>query len=143
VIVAVDTEHGATELATAMREAVRRAASADPQARITCLSVVDAALSAGQEDAGELERAQRTQRLMALHHWARDLALPPERLRFQVLAGSDAAAALLDYARAHHADQIVIGARGSSALRRLLGSVSARVAAEAPCSVTVVRATTP
>jgi nucleotide-binding universal stress UspA family protein len=139
VLVAVDTEHGAADLAAAMREAVRRAASADPQARITCLSVVDAALSAGQEDAGELERTQRTQRLMALHHWARDLALPPERLRFQVLDGSDAAAALLDYARAHHADQIVIGARGSSALRRLLGSVSARVAAEAPCSVTVVR----
>jgi nucleotide-binding universal stress UspA family protein len=33
-----------------------------------------------------------------------------------------------------------MGARGSSALRRFLGSVSARVVAEAPCSVTVVRA---
>jgi eukaryotic-like serine/threonine-protein kinase len=78
---------------------------------------------------------------MALHHWARELALAPERLRFHVLEGGDAAAALLDYARAQHVDQIIIGARGSSALRRLLGSVSARIAAEAPCTVTVVRTT--
>ena len=34
---------------------------------------------------------------------------------------------------------IVIGARASSALRRYLGSVSAQVVAEAPCTVTVVR----
>jgi nucleotide-binding universal stress UspA family protein len=33
----------------------------------------------------------------------------------------------------------VMGARGNSALRRYLGSVSARVVAEAECSVTVVR----
>jgi nucleotide-binding universal stress UspA family protein len=32
-----------------------------------------------------------------------------------------------------------MGARGSSPLRRLLGSVSAKVVAEAPCTVTVVR----
>jgi hypothetical protein len=36
---------------------------------------------------------------------------------------------------------MVIGARRDSILRTLLGSVSARVAAEAPCTVTVVRAT--
>ena len=32
-----------------------------------------------------------------------------------------------------------MGARGSAPLRRLLGSVSSRVVAEAPCTVTVVR----
>jgi eukaryotic-like serine/threonine-protein kinase len=142
VLVAIDTEHDTAELAAAMRQVVRRAASADFLARITCVNVIDAALSAGQEETAELERGQRTQRLMALHHWARELALAPERLRFHVLDSSDAAAALLDYARAQHVDQIVIGARGSSALRRLLGSVSARIAAEAPCTVTVVRTTT-
>jgi len=36
-------------------------------------------------------------------------------------------------------DHIVMGARGNSALRRYLGSVSAQVVAEADCSVTVVR----
>ena len=38
---------------------------------------------------------------------------------------------------------IVIGARGASALRRHLGSVSSKVVAEAGCSVTVVRRETP
>jgi nucleotide-binding universal stress UspA family protein len=33
-----------------------------------------------------------------------------------------------------------MGARGITGVRRLLGSVSARVVAEAPCTVTVVRA---
>jgi hypothetical protein len=36
-------------------------------------------------------------------------------------------------------DHILIGARQGSLLRTLLGSVSAKVAAEAPCTVTVVR----
>jgi eukaryotic-like serine/threonine-protein kinase len=57
---------------------------------------------------------------------------------FQVLPG-DPARAIMDYARQHQVDLIVIGARASSALRRHLGSVSAAVAAQAPCSVTVVR----
>jgi nucleotide-binding universal stress UspA family protein len=60
-------------------------------------------------------------------------------LRFHVLLGGTAAEMLIDYARTVHADHIVMGARGSSSLRRFLGSVSSRVVAEAPCSVTVVR----
>jgi nucleotide-binding universal stress UspA family protein len=51
----------------------------------------------------------------------------------------DPAAAIVDFARNIQADHIVIGARGSSALRRYLGSVSAQIVAEAPCTVTVVR----
>jgi nucleotide-binding universal stress UspA family protein len=51
----------------------------------------------------------------------------------------DTATALVDYARHTWIDHIVIGARGSSPMRRLLGSVSAKVVAEAPCTVTVVR----
>jgi len=57
-----------------------------------------------------------------------------------VLESPDPAAALLDYARHAHVDHIVIGARGVSAVRRYLGSVSSQVVAQAPCNVTVVRA---
>lgn len=46
---------------------------------------------------------------------------------------------LLGYARRHLVHHIIVGARGSSALRRHLGSVSAAVAAKAPCTVIVVR----
>ena len=47
--------------------------------------------------------------------------------------------AILDYAQANHVDHLVLGARAGSLSRRLLGSVSGKVAAEAPCNVTVVR----
>jgi nucleotide-binding universal stress UspA family protein len=45
------------------------------------------------------------------------------------------------FATRNGADHIVMGARASSALRRYLGSVSAQVVAESPCTVTVVRET--
>ena len=71
--------------------------------------------------------------------WARPLGVLEERISFHVLEAVDPAAALVDYARRNKVDHIVIGARGSSNLRRYLGSVSSHVVAEAPCSVTVVR----
>jgi nucleotide-binding universal stress UspA family protein len=58
-----------------------------------------------------------------------------------VLEAIDPAAAILEFAKVNHIDHIVIGARQNSLLRSLLGSVSAKVAAEAPCTVTVVRPT--
>jgi nucleotide-binding universal stress UspA family protein len=118
---------------------VKQLAAAAPDWRITCVTVLDPSLLAGMEDAPEIGRSAHTETLIALHHWAQPLELPVEKLRFHVLEGGDAAARIMDYARAHHVDQVVLGARGSSQLRRLLGSVSARVAAEAPCTVTVVR----
>ena len=48
----------------------------------------------------------------------------------------DAAAAILEFTRVNHVDHIVIGARQNSMLRALLGSVSAKIAAEAACTVT-------
>jgi len=56
-----------------------------------------------------------------------------------VLEAIDPASAILEFAAANHVDHIVIGARQTSLWRSLLGSVSAKVAAEAACSVTVVR----
>jgi nucleotide-binding universal stress UspA family protein len=50
--------------------------------------------------------------------------------------------AIVDVAREHQADFIVVGARGHSAVRRLLlGSISDYVATHAHCSVLVVRPT--
>jgi len=60
-----------------------------------------------------------------------------------VIEASDPARAIVDYARKNQVDHIVIGARSSGGLRRYLGSVSAQVAAEAHCNVTVVRDATP
>jgi protein-serine/threonine kinase len=56
-----------------------------------------------------------------------------------VLEGPDPASTVVDFVRDNHVDHVVIGARGASPLRRYLGSVSAHVVAESPCTVTVVR----
>ena len=56
-----------------------------------------------------------------------------------MLEAPDTAAAIVEFAAKNQVDHIVMGARGNSALRRYLGSVSAQVVAEADCSVTVVR----
>jgi nucleotide-binding universal stress UspA family protein len=79
------------------------------------------------------------QRLIALKHWARTLPAAADRITYHVIEAVDTADALVDYARNNRIDHIVMGARGAAPLRRLLGSVSAKVVAEAPCTVTVVR----
>jgi len=78
-------------------------------------------------------------RLVTLCHWAQPLRLDENRLSVHVLEAIDPAAAILEFAAVNHVDHIVIGARQNSLVRALLGSVSAKVAAEAPCTVTVVR----
>ena len=140
VLVAVDTACNSEILFQALRDATRRTIGGEQHWRVSCVSVLEPSLLTEQEDGAEIMRGLHLQRLVELHHWAQPLGLPQERLRFHVLEGGDVPARLIDYARASHVDHIIIGARGSSGLRRLLGSVSARVAAEAPCTVTVVRA---
>ena len=77
--------------------------------------------------------------MVMLRHWASPLKLDEDRLTVHVLEAVDPAAAILEFAEANHVDHIVIGARQNSFVRSLLGSVSARVASEAACTVTVVR----
>jgi serine/threonine protein kinase len=141
VLVAVDTGCNSEALFQALRDAVRRIIAGELHWRVSCVSVLEPSLLTEQEEGAEIMRSLHMQRLVELHHWAQPLGLPQERLRFHVLEGSDAAARLIEYARASHADHIIMGARGSSGLRRFLGSISSRVVAEAPCTVTVVRAT--
>lgn len=139
VLVAVDGASRNEALFHALREAVRGIIAGAPHWRVSCVSVVEPSVLTEQEEGAEIMRSLHTQRLVELHHWAQSLGLPQEHLRFHILEGGDTAARLVEYACASHADHIVIGARGNSGLRRFLGSVSARVAAEAPCTVTVVR----
>jgi nucleotide-binding universal stress UspA family protein len=56
-----------------------------------------------------------------------------------VLEAIDPAAAITEFAEVNQVDHLIIGARQDSVLRTLLGSVSAKVASEASCTVTVVR----
>lgn len=139
VLVALDADSYDDRFAEALRVALQRLIAHDPHWHVTCVGVLEPSIVSEQEESGTISRSLHASMLAALHHWAHPLALPHERLRFHVLFGSDVASCLVDYARKSHVDHILMGARGSSALRRFLGSVSARVVAEASCSVTVVR----
>jgi serine/threonine protein kinase len=131
--VAIDLSQTSDELADLLRNQVQKMLGSRPGARLACLNV----LRPSPAEEGEGNRHVR--RLIELRHWAAPLRLAEGRATFHVLEAGDAAEAILDYAQANRVDHLVMGARESSLTRRLLGSVSGKVAAEAPCSVTVVR----
>ena len=139
VVAAVDLSQEWEALADALRATVRRVLQSEPDARLACVSVLKTNRIGLDTPTDEAGRNRHVQRLVQLQHWARSLALPPERATYHVLEAPDPAEAIIDYARSNRVDHIVIGCRGSSGLRRYLGSVSTKVVAEAPCSVTVVK----
>lgn len=136
VLVALDLAHCSELQKEALRRAVRRMSRSEPKSYFTCLSVVSP-----RDPERPLPRhrpAPDVDRHLQMRNWAQPLRLPEARLVFQVLPG-EAATAILGYARRHLVDHIIIGARGSSIVRQHLGSVSSAVAAQAGCTVTVVR----
>lgn len=139
IVVALEIPLADEKLLQSMREFARRAVSADAHCRITCVTVLTPSILDEEDQSRDLANNLYTQALLEMRHWAQLLQLSPEKIRFHVLEANDPADALLQFSRTNHVDQIIMGARGSSALRRILGSVSAKVAAAAPCNVTVVR----
>ncbi|WP_243369854.1 serine/threonine protein kinase [Microvirga solisilvae] len=140
VLAAIDLSPGNEDLVEAQRVLIERILSTDSQARLSCVNVLKLSRIAVDVLEDEEGRSLHVQRLVQLKHWGAALDVPKERVTYSVLEATDPAAAIIDYARHNHVDHIVIGARAASALRRYLGSVSSQVVAEAPCSVTVVRA---
>jgi len=139
VAVAIDLTEGTPPLNDALRRTAERILATLPSARLACINVLKIGRVTLDSTLDEQGHNKQIDRLVALRHWAEPLKLGSHRLTAHVLEAVDPAHALLDFAKANHVDHIVIGARQNSLMRTLLGSVSARVAAEAPCSVTVVR----
>ena len=127
----------------ALRDTVGRILATLPGARLACLNVLRTNRITIDTTLDEEGRNKHLQRLIELKHWASPLGLPEGRVTFHVLEAVNPAGAILDHARVNGVDHIVMGARTQSLKRRVLGSVSAEVASEAPCSVTVVRARAP
>lgn len=140
VLAAVDLSQEWEALAAALRTAARRVLQTEPSARLACVAVLRTHRIGMDVMTDEEGRNLHVKRLVELKDWARPLALPAERITFHVLEAPDPAGAILDYASTNRVDHIVIGSRGHSTLRRYLGSVSAKVVAEAECTVTVVKA---
>jgi len=139
VAVAIDLSEGSRDVQAALRQTVSLVLERAPGARLACLNVLKQARLVLETTLDEQGQNKHLQRLVELKDWARDLGLAQGKVTFHVFEAVDPAEAILDYARVNRVDHIVMGARANSTMRKLLGSVSGKVAAEAPCTVTVVR----
>jgi eukaryotic-like serine/threonine-protein kinase len=139
VAVAVDLAEASGETNDALRSASARILATLPSARLACLNVLKLGRITLDSTLDQEGHNKRVDRLVALRHWAEPLKLDTHRLSVHVLEAVDPANAILEFARANHVDQIVVGATRNSMFRNILGSVSAKVAAEASCTVTVAR----
>lgn len=139
VITAVDLSAGVDALAEEIRTETAIALAARKDSRLACVAVLKTELIADRPEVDAEGRSNYVNMLVALKDWAHPLHLPDGRASFHVLEAVSPADAILNFAERNHAGRIVMGARASSAMRRHLGSVSAKVVAEAKCSVSVVR----
>ncbi len=139
IMVAVDFSDGQEALQEELRVNVKRVLATMPGVRIACVNVLKLNRLTITYTLDEEGRSIHVQRLVEAKEWARPLGLDQERITFHVLEHMDPAEALIEFASSNHVDQVLIGARASSTLRRFLGSVSSQVVARARCTVTVVR----
>jgi len=139
VAVALDTEEGSAPLNDCLRMTAAHLLATLPNARLACINVLKLGRITIDRTLDEEGNNKHIDRMVALRHWASPLELDESRLTVHVLEAIDPAAAILEFTALNHVDHIVIGARQNSMLRSLLGSVSAKVATEAACTVTVVR----
>jgi nucleotide-binding universal stress UspA family protein len=139
VVVAIDLSQGSEALSAALLRTARNVLETEPRARLACLTVLKTARIALEAGAAAGDRSRRIRLLRKLKSWARPLGTGPGKVTHHVLEAPDPAEAILEFARANRVDQVVIGSRGSSTLRRYLGSVSSKVVARAECTVTVVK----
>ncbi len=147
-LAAVDVANATPALLEAVRHTAQRLLQTEPGARLACLAVLKTNRIATDELMEADGSSKHVNLLVQLKHWAHPLqrALDPQRelqagrITYHVLEAPDAADAIVEYARKNQVDHVVMGARSSGGLRRYLGSVSAQVAAQCDCTVTVVRA---
>ena len=139
IMVAIDLIGGEDDLANPLRNTVQQILARLPNARLACVNVLKLARIALDSSLDAEGNNKHLSSLIKLKDWGHPLGLVDGRATFHVLEAIDPAEAILEFARVNNVDQIIMGARANSAMRKILGSVSGRVAAEAPCTVTVVR----
>jgi len=126
IVVAIATHETDEPFFEALRSATRRRVAADGGCRIACITVVPPAAALSDDT----PTGRHIKQLVSLRRWAKPLGLPEERLTYHVLESDQPAVALLDYAAVNEVEEILMGP----------GKEAAQVVAQAPCSVTVVRA---
>ena len=114
--------------------------------RVTVLNIVtplDAGMSEGgilePDESRQADARERAQRVIERAETEADAA---DRSVDTAVETGDPAETIVEYADSHDVDHIVMGGHGgerSAVARRLLGTVSTAVLAEAPVPVTVIR----
>lgn len=141
VLVAVKLVHSSEELKCSMRDTMMKIAKSEKHSYFTCLSILAKENFAGRdsvEDFVNLSHPKHIQAQAELRHWLEPLKLARSRVNIQVFYG-DPASEIVNYANQFAVDQIIMCAHRSEGAKKTIGSVSEKVIAEAPCSVTVVR----
>ena len=124
-LVAIAPEDTGEPLFEALRSATRRLLLGASRCRVACVAVVSPAAALSDDTA----TGRHIKQLVTLRRWAKPLGVPEERITYHVLESDEPTAALLDYVTVNEVEQVLIGA----------GKTAVRLAAVAPCSVTVVR----
>ncbi len=140
IAVALDLSNSPAALSKELLQVTRQILQTVAGARLACLTIRKTSrlgMDEGMIQGGENIHVKQ---LVDLKHWAQGLHDYADKITYHVLEAPDPASAIIEYAHNNQVDHIIIGSRGSSALRRYLGSVSAQVVAEAECTVTVVKA---
>jgi eukaryotic-like serine/threonine-protein kinase len=139
IVVAIGPKTINGPLGAALRDKLATTLAATPQARVVAMTVLRDNEGLIEKPGNAVTSNRHVARIVALKHWAKPLGLHEQAISYHVPEAANPADAILEYAGANHVDHIIMGARAESAIRTILGSVSAQVAAHAPCSVTVVR----
>jgi serine/threonine protein kinase len=139
VAIGIDLADMSAPINDALRATSQRILATLPSARLACLNVLKLGRIALDSTLDEHGHNKHLDRLAALKHWAAPLRLDDHHLSVHVLEDMDPASAILKFAHSNRVDHILVGARQGSLLRKLLGSVSSKIVAEASCTVTVVR----
>jgi serine/threonine protein kinase len=127
VMVAVDTTHLDDVRQPAIRRATAQVLSLSTEFRLVCVTVF-------------APGADHLEHLVRLRHWTEPLRMPVQRISLHAIESDDAAAALLQFAKANNVDLIVVGAPGPTQPEKSWGrSVASEVTANSRCSVHVVR----
>ena len=125
-----------------LRQAVDQSLSQRPGARLACVTVVSSGAAEAGDNGSETGVARMQRERLRL--WSQGLNLHGHQVSYHVLEASDAAQALLKYARTNRVGLIVMGAATHGLqLQRLVATVPIRVAMDAPCTVMLVKQALP
>jgi nucleotide-binding universal stress UspA family protein len=134
----VDLREGLEDLREALLEAAVSTLANMPGARLACLNVMQTSLIAIDENVDSEGENVHVRRIAELRRWAEPLHLPKGKISFHLIEARNIAGGIIDFAQSNKVDHLVIGApaAGGPTATRL----TAQVTTEAPCTVTVVRA---